>query len=306
MTKTTPTNALLRQFIVVLLILGSTIGVLRGEGYIALVAAYQNEKDAIIRMLGDDLTVERTELVNGTRFVIGEAFGKDVIIFLTRVSIPNAAMTTQLALSHYPIHTLLFSGVAGAVNPDLAKGDVAIPSEWIYHSEGIYFNEDPENPGEYLSLPNPRRLDVENFKFHFPAATNAVRRGHTQPITMESFPVDPFLLKRALEISYQMDLTNAEGQPARIHVGGNGAAGPVFLDNAKYRQWMFDNWGTESVDMESTAIAHVCWTNNVPCLIIRSISDLAGAQKGENEFPEFARMAELNAARFLVAFLKAL
>jgi adenosylhomocysteine nucleosidase len=279
---------------------------IQAQGLVALVAAYPNEKAAIIEMLGDDLEIRNIEIINGTRFVHGEAFGRPVVIFLTRVSIPNAAMTTQLALSLYPIETLLFSGVAGGVNPELAKGDVSIPLRWAYHSEASYWNEDPNNPGQYLSHSLPRSLDVPNFGFIFPAGTNAVRQGLTEPVTKNWFEADRDLLARAVEVAESIELTNAEGQPARIHTGGSGVAGPVFVDNARYREWVYQVWGADVLDMESTAIAHVCWTNNVPFLIIRSLSDLAGAQEGDNEFPEFARMAERNAARFLVEFFQRL
>ena len=58
--------------------------------------------------------------------------------------------------------------------------------------------------------------------------------------------------------------------------------GPVFLDNAAYREWVFRVWQARCTDMESTALAQVAWANRKPILIVRGLSDLAGAQKGTN------------------------
>ena len=57
-----------------------------------------------------------------------------------------------------------------------------------------------------------------------------------------------------------------------VSVGGTGVAGPVFLDHAAYREWMFRVWQARCVDMESTALAHVAWSNQVPILIVRGLS----------------------------------
>ena len=54
------------------------------------------------------------------------------------------------------------------------------------------------------------------------------------------------------------------------------------MDNREYRRWAFRVWKAGCLDMESTAIAQVCWANQKPFLVIRSLSDLAGGQEGIN------------------------
>ncbi|HRE82629.1 MAG TPA: 5'-nucleosidase, partial [Opitutaceae bacterium] len=58
------------------------------------------------------------------------------------------------------------------------------------------------------------------------------------------------------------------GRNVDVSVGGTGVAGPVFLDNAKYREWIFRVWKARCLDMESTALAHVAYVNETPILII--------------------------------------
>lgn len=281
-------------------------------GRVALVAAYQGELDAILELIEDE-KIEETVLINGTTFFLGEAYGKQIIVFKTNVSTVNAAMTTQLALSHFEIDTLLFSGIAGGINPELEKGDVAIPKKWYYHAESAYFNETEPGSGEYL-VPEriAQSLHYDNFGMHHPRIVRAARAGMTRTIPKASFDADDDLLTIAqnavdtLQASSKTSILNARGEASVVKIGGAGVAGPVFMDNAEYREFIFKNWQADSLDMESTAIAHVCWSNGVPFLIVRALSDLAGGQKGHNEIAEHARSAERNAARILSEILKEL
>ena len=274
------------------------------ESYIAVVAAFDGELKAIREVIeGEEILEERS--INGVKFSIGTAYGKRVIFFLTGISVVNAAMTTQLALSEFEIRALIFSGIAGGINPDLKKGDVAIPSEWHYELEGAYYNEKPGEPGVYQVSPGfGARSKLGNFGMFHPNSVRVIREGETENEEQDYFGVDPDLLKLAPRASERLELVNATGNRARIKIGGRGATGPLFMDNAEFRKFIYDTWQSDSVDMESTAIAHVCWANHVPFLIVRSMSDLAGGEPGEDLKPEFVAMAEKNAARILNEILK--
>ena len=73
-----------------------------------------------------------------------------------------------------------------------------------------------------------------------------------------------------------------EQREAKLHVGGNGVTGSVFLDNREYRKWTREVFNAEVTEMESAAIGQVCTVNDVDWVIIRAISDLAGGQEGVN------------------------
>jgi adenosylhomocysteine nucleosidase len=57
--------------------------------------------------------------------------------------------------------------------------------------------------------------------------------------------------------------------------------------------------------MESAATALVAYSNGVPFIAFRSLSDLAGGGGGENEVGTFMKIAADNAAKVLLAFLAA-
>ena len=77
----------------------------------------------------------------------------------------------------------------------------------------------------------------------------------------------------------------------RIVVGGSGVSGGAFIDNAAFRTWAFETFGARVLDMESAAVAHVAYANDVPFIAIRSLSDLAGGSEGANQMEVFLDLA---------------
>jgi adenosylhomocysteine nucleosidase len=73
-------------------------------------------------------------VINGRTYHVGELAGKQVVLVLSGVSMVNAAMMTQTVLDYFHVDGIIFSGIAGGVNPGLQIGDVVVParteSEW--------------------------------------------------------------------------------------------------------------------------------------------------------------------------------
>jgi adenosylhomocysteine nucleosidase len=82
-------------------------------------------------------------------------------------------------------------------------------------------------------------------------------------------------------------------------------SGPTFVDNEEYREWVWDALHADVLDMESAAVAHVAYANNVPFIAFRGVSDLAGGEEGENAIGNFLGLAADNAALAAMAFLEA-
>ena len=92
----------------------------------------------------------------------------------------------------------------------------------------------------------------------------------------------------------------------RIVVGGAGVSGGAFVDNAEFREYTFATFGARVLDMESAAVAHVAYANDVPFIAVRSLSDLAGGGEGENQMEVFLGLAAGNAAAVVTALLRSL
>src|SRR5690606_25799178 len=112
--------------------------------------------------------------VNGTRFTTGVLQGKPVVLFLSGISMTNAAMTTQLALDRFNISHIVFSGIAGGVNPELHIGDVVVAERWGQYLEvlmarevtpGIFGTEAPNElglPGYGMMRTRPVKVVTAN------------------------------------------------------------------------------------------------------------------------------------------------
>lgn len=262
----------------------------------AVCGAYPPEMDALIREFGANGPGWTTSSLRGITFRRGEYRGRQLVIFRTGISLVNAAYQLQLAFDHFPITHVLFAGVAGGTDPALSVGDVVIPERWAYHGEAAYLNDD--GSGGYV-IPDYLKPRYENFGMIFPDDVSAVREGETEFREIPAFPADPALLMAARRALPKIPPMRKLGRTVDVSVGGTGVAGTVFLDNARYREWVFRVWAARCLDMESTALAHVAWANRRPILIIRGLSDLAGAQKGKNPIDENeARVSEI-AARVL-------
>lgn len=282
-----------------------TAGKLDTKPRIAIISAFEPEWIALNR----DVQDRREWTVNGVRFVGGTMKGRPVLLFLSGVSMVNAAMTTQLALDRFTIRSIVFSGVAGGLDPALDVGDVVVPDRWGQYLESAFARADGTG-----FAPPIQRATGENFANFGMIYPNGVRVRRTGDETGKDrrfwFEVDPGLLATARKLAPQVTLSKCSGTlcfraTPKVVVGGNGISGPVFMDNAEFRQYAFETFQAQVTDMETAAVGQVAYANNVPYIAFRALSDLAGGDPGENQAPAFYRIASDNTAKVVVAFIGA-
>lgn len=263
----------------------------------ALCAAYPPEMAALHREfgVGEKNGFVRTRHL-GLDFWRGAYAGKEVVVFRTGVSLVNAAYQLQLAFDRFPITHVLFAGVAGGIDPALHVGDVVVPERWAYHSEAAYLNDDGKG-GHFI--PAYLKPKLANFGMIFPSEVAVAREGEEAFQAIDAFPMDGALLAAARRALPKLPALRKARREVAVSVGGTGVAGPVFMDNAKYREWVFRVWQARCLDMESTALAHVAHVNHKPILIVRGLSDLAGGQKGHNPIDDNEAAVSDIAARVL-------
>ena len=68
----------------------------------------------------------------------------------------------------------------------------------------------------------------------------------------------------------------------KYHVGGI-ASGDCFVTSSEMRDDIFNRTNCLAVDMESASVGHISKKNNIPFIIIRSISDFADGQTEQEE-----------------------
>jgi adenosylhomocysteine nucleosidase len=268
---------------------------------IAVISAFPPEWVA----LQQDLTERKEHTINGRTFLTGKLAGKDVVMFLSGVSMVNAAMTTQSALDQFVITSVVFSGIAGGVDPELNIGDVVIADQWGQYLEAIFARKTADG----FVIPPFFTQEFPGYGMIVPKSVSVARSGGKEEENRFWFPSDPALLEASRKVAARLDLRDCVeankclSTPPKIVVGGNGVSGQVFVDNAEFREYVAATFEAKVLDMESAAVAHVTYSNDVPFLAVRSLSDLAGGGEGANEMATFMALASANSAAVVKAVL---
>jgi adenosylhomocysteine nucleosidase len=270
----------------------------------AVMSAFEPEWTALQAMLEG----RQEHVVNRTAFLTGTIEKQPVVLFLSGVSMVNAAMNTQVALDRFNIRRIVFSGIAGGVNPELQIGDVVVPEQWSEYLEAVFARD---TGGGHYQIPSFAERRVSNFGMIFPQPVEIPVNG-AKPEKLLWFPVDAQLLAVARNTAVTVALKDCTvehkclAHKPKIVVGGHGVSGQAFVDNAAFREYVHQSFTANVLDEESASVAQVAYINKVPFIAFRSLSDLAGGGSGENEMTTFFQLASDNSAAYVRAFLKAL
>ncbi|MBC8171635.1 MAG: 5'-methylthioadenosine/S-adenosylhomocysteine nucleosidase [Anaerolineae bacterium] len=258
---------------------------------IAIMSAFERELEPLLKQT----TVESTQTINSITFTTGTLAGQKVLLFLSDVSMVNAAMNTQLALDHFSISQIIFSGIGGGIAPDLQIGDVVIPAQWAQYQESVYVR-----PAADGTLIPPIWLDdpLPAYGIMFP-----------KPVELQGadrvwFPAVVIDLPETLSLEQCLNPQPCLPREPRLIMTGTGVSGQGFVDNADFAAYLHQTFGAAVVDMESAAVAQVAYVNNIPFLAVRGISDLPGSTSAE-AMTTFYPLAADNATAVTLAFLAA-
>lgn len=197
----------------------------------------------------------------------------------------NAGLVATLLADRFDCRTIVFTGVAGGLDPRLRIGDIVIADRVVQHDFGLIRDEQlqPYQPG-YVPVINP----TEHLGYLVPAEL-----------------VDR--VKHRLEDYVLPPMPSAAGgadKPPRI-VYGTVLTGDQFLHCERTRERLHNDFGGLAVEMEGGAVAQVCEAFGIPWLVIRALSDLAGAGSGL-DFNRFVAEVAVSSARVLLHLLPAL
>lgn len=236
------------------------------RSYLVIMSAFPPE----LTKLRARATVTHTVPVIDATCYVGTLAGEDVVLLLSGIGLGRAAETTRAVLDSFDVSGLVYSGIAGGINPNLHIGDVTIPVRWG-HADG---DLRPDDDGFWIPV------DSAMFETALAVAGSAT--------LMDSTP-------EGIHLTFE----------PRVIAGGSGVSNSFFVDDAGYRNWLWATFGANAVDMETAAVARVAAERGVPCIAFRSLSDLAGGGPGANEIDIFFQLAADNAAAVVLAFLAA-
>ncbi|MNJ37591.1 5'-methylthioadenosine/S-adenosylhomocysteine nucleosidase [compost metagenome] len=194
---------------------------------------------------------QNTVVFAGLNFATGLFHGKEVVVCKSGVGKVNAAATTQVLIDRFQVDTILFTGVAGAVHPELNIGDIVISSTCQQHD-----------------------MDVTPLGF---------ARGIIPYQDVSDFPADRKLIRLAEEACSKLCTDNN-------FIVGKVLSGDQFISNYDYVRDLHETMEGACVEMEGSAVAQVCHMNQIPYVILRSMSDKADGTADIN-FAEFTVLA---------------
>jgi adenosylhomocysteine nucleosidase len=180
----------------------------------------------------------------------------------------NAAIAATLLIDHFSPAAVVFSGTAGAVDPELNPGDAVIATAVGFHDFG----------------------NITTGGFVRSTAFNTAS-GLRDPAF---FPADPALLAAARRAAASIQLPSAHIREGLV------VTGDAFVANPGNREELRRELKASAVEMEGAAVAQVCSRLGVPFIVIRSITDHAdGSASGS--YRQFVQTAARNAADLVIA-----
>ena len=202
-----------------------------------------------VEALFEQMTSKEKIDINNLTFYKGKLFDKDVVIVKCGIGKVNAALCTQLLILNFKVSKIINTGIAGAVGDGLKIYDFVVSTEAVYHDFDVQFFG--YKPGQVPGMP-------------------------------EAFLADPTLVNTAVSAFEQTDFHDLKIVKGRI------ASGDQFISGGERKAFIINTFQPQCVEMEGCAIAHTCYANKVPFVIIRCMSDTADESVKETYSEETA------------------
>lgn len=234
--------------------------------------------------LGAALAVDSTRELGGLAFRQGRLDGLPVVVAEAGLGKVNAAVVSTLLLTEFGCRGLVFSGVAGGLDPKLAVGDVVLGRRLVCHDYG--------------------RLSERRIVTYQPGALPLPGFSETHGYDL---PEDLLArLRRVLEGFALPEVTAEDGSARQPRlVEGTILTGDTFLSCAATRVELAERFGGQAVEMEGAAVTQVAERFGKPAVVIRALSDLAG-EESHIDFDRFLSEAAESAARIVQRILPAI
>ena len=177
-------------------------------------------------------------------FYDGMLSGVRAVVVKSGVGKVNAALCAERLISEFGVTHIVNTGIAGAASSSLGVLDIVVSTDAMYH-------------------------DVDATRFGYKPC-------EIPQMDTYRFPADKELITAA-------EKAFAKTDAAKKHrlLKGRVASGDQFIASGKTKSRIKELCDPACIEMEGAAIAHTCYVNDVPFVIIRAMSDAADDNGGE-------------------------
>ena len=236
---------------------------LRMEGVINMIGIIGAMDEEVISLKRKMIVKQQRDIASMT-FFVGTVNEKEVVVVRCGIGKVNAAICTQILIDLFEVKYIINTGVAGGLYPELEIGDIVVSSDTVEHDM------------DASAVGNPR--------------------GEIPRMQKTYFEADEKLIDAAKKAAETLK------DAGKVYVG-RVASGDQFVCSMQVREDIYATFTAYCAEMEGAAIAHTCYLNQVPFVIIRAISDKAD-QSADVNFEEFVDVAAKNASKMIEGILK--
>lgn len=202
----------------------------------------------------------------GFSFTEGTIEGLGCVVVRSGIGKVNAALCTQIAINLFHVDAVVNTGVAGSLSAEININDLVIGTDCVQH-------------------------DVECGSLDYP-------KGQIPELSTFAFAADDVL--RSVTTTVAREVVG----PDAVHEGRI-ASGDQFISDADTKKFLVQEFGALCCEMEAAAIAHTCYINEVPFVVVRAISDKADGS-AHVDYPLFERQAAQTSASVVKSLCKRL
>ncbi|MBM7605821.1 adenosylhomocysteine nucleosidase [Metabacillus crassostreae] len=218
-----------------------------------------------VTILRDQLDNREQEVIANSEFTKGTYNGVEVVLLKSGIGKVNAALSTTLLLDRYKPDYVLNTGSAGGFHSSLNVGDVVISTE-VRHND----------------------VDVTAFGYEY---------GQVPGLPAAYVP-DQKLVDIA--VTKAEEISNIQVAKGLIVTGDSFLNDP---DKVEFIRSKFND--LYAGEMEAAAIAQVCHQFDVPFVVIRALSDIAGKESNVS-FDQFLDQAAKHSANLVLKIVEAI
>ncbi len=221
-----------------------------------------------LAMLLEKAEISETKTIGGVDYNIGTLEGQDVVLVQGGIGKSMAAAGTTVLINEFHVESIIFTGIAGGVGDEVQVLDEVIATDLVFHDYGNQTNDG----------------------FVWDAAAGVNEDG--------TIPVDEELSKKAYEAAVSV--------LGEDHVfQGRIATGDQFVASAEYVTYLQEEFDAIACEMEGAAVARIAAQYEVPCCVIRAMSDKADGA-AHDTYENFGDTAADNSASIVLAMLQSM